>query len=264
MRSPLGRDAGPGRRVAPPVTASGGRASFAPGAAFILLTAFFCGSDLGAEYPDSPASAAPPPDSSNWTLLLNIEVYAADQDQIYREFRQTEVASIKDRHAHLLSELWRAGLLKDEIKEVLLRDHYRVVLFQVFGTHNAPNFVVRCHQTFPFPDTWTGFTPTLLLNDKVEWAPGQPQTSHALSVNNSTLASRTGGIVHSGDVLQYRIDLEQSESAREPAVSSNSDSETGPALSRKRVWKMSLWTNKLVVQGLKPSKPAKDPEGLGP
>ena len=68
------------------------------------------------------------------------------------EMRHAKAQSVWDRNAYVLSELWMAGLLKDQIKEQLVSEHYRVVLIQIYGNYNAPNFVVRCYQTFPFPD----------------------------------------------------------------------------------------------------------------
>jgi hypothetical protein len=68
---------------------------------------------------------------------------------------------------------------------------------------------LQSQQTFPFPDVWVGFTPTLYKNGEVNWAPGTPQTSHAMSVNSLLITSRTGGGFENGDVIYYTIKIEQ-------------------------------------------------------
>jgi hypothetical protein len=214
-----------------------------------------------AEAPEAEDRGRPLRQEAAWSVPFPLEVYAAEQEAIHRQFQQTTVLPVQRRNAYILSELWRAGLLKDEIKEPLVQEHYHVVLFQIFGNDNAPNFVVRCFQTFPFPNTWTAFTPTLYLNDKVEWAPGRPQTEHAMCLNNSTLTNRTGGVVGNGDVLQYRIDLQQTEPSRDLIRNGNTEREAA-ASGPKRVWKTSLWTNKVVARGLKETRPVIEPNRL--
>ncbi len=173
------------------------------------------------------------------TALLELDTYAAEQDGLLDEFCRTSVQAFKDRSAYLLSELWRAGMLKDEIKQQLVRDHYRMVLFQVYGNDGAPNVVVRGFQTFPFPDVWTEFTPTLYRNGQVEWSPGKAQKAHVMSINNSTITSQIGGALNHGDVLQYRIVLRQSGDA---------------TVGQMRPWEVSVWSNRLLVQGIQKSE----------
>ena len=179
--------------------------------------------------------------------LSDLDAYAAEQDRMLEELRHATAQSFWDHSAYVLSELWRAGLLKDEIKEQLVSEHYRVVLLQSHGSGGVPSFVVRCYQTFPFPDIWTEFTPTLYRNDQVEWAPEQPQRAHAMSQNNSTITSRSGGVVKKGDVLQYRIEVSQAKRD----LSDNRSVNTAQV----RPWRMTLWTNKLLAQGLKELRP---------
>jgi hypothetical protein len=142
-------------------------------------------------------------------LLLPIEDYTAEQEGVFEEFNRTEVPAYRNRDAYMLSELWQRGLLKDEIKERLVREHYQVVLVQIPSPLGVPNMEVRGRQTFTFPNIWTEFTPTLYVNDKVKWAPGKPQKAQAMSANNSTLTSWTGGEFKNGDVLRYKIELHQ-------------------------------------------------------
>ena len=81
--------------------------------------------------------------------MLAPRSFASEQEGLLEEFRKSPDESFRNRSACLLSELWRDGLLKDEIKEQLVRGNYRVILFQMPGNFNAPNFEVRCRQTFP-------------------------------------------------------------------------------------------------------------------
>ncbi len=163
---------------------------------------------------------------------LRNESYSVKQEQIYREFKDTRDAAVRERNAYILSELWKANLLSNEIKDRLVDDYYRLVLLQVYGNYQAPNFVVRCYQTFPFPSVWTRFTPTLYINGEVAWAPKDPQKGHAMSVNNSTITSRIGGVVKNGDVLQYEVKMSQE-------------------VDKQVVWEKTIWSNQVIAQGLK-------------
>ena len=195
----------------------------------------------------SPIIAAPTAPSVTTgpspAATLTPRSFACEQEGLLEEFGKSSNEPFRQRSAYLLSELWRDGLLKEKIREQLVRENYHVVLFQIPGNYNAPNFEVRGQQTFPFPEIWTEFTPALYRNDKVEWSPNQPQKAHAMSQNNSTLTSRIGGEIKNGDVLQYRIDIEQMDRSEGSAASSATTNHL-------RRWRMSLWTNKLVVQGL--------------
>jgi len=170
--------------------------------------------------------------SRDHAVLQPIEAYAAEQDGIWIEFQKTDVEAHRDRDAYILSELWKAGLLKNEIKDDLVERHYSLVLLQVYGNYQAPNFVVRCYQTFPFPSVWTDFTSTLMINGEVVRAPDGPQKEHAMSVNSSTITSRIGGVVRNGDVIQYQVRIREKQEGGTP-------------------WQMTIWTNKVVAQGLK-------------
>jgi hypothetical protein len=103
---------------------------------------------------------------------------------------------------------------------------------QIYGEYQRPNFVVQCSQTFPFPGVWTHFTPTLYINGEVIDAPKKPQRAHAMSLKNSTITSRTGGALKNGDIVQYQIRMHHE-------------------VDKEVVWKRTLWTNRVVVQGLK-------------
>jgi hypothetical protein len=91
--------------------------------------------------------------------------YISRQDEIFHEFTTSENPAMKARTSYILSELWRNGVLKDSIKDALADRYYKVVLLQVYGNYQAPNFVVQCQQSFPFPSTWTEFTPILYKNE---------------------------------------------------------------------------------------------------
>ena len=190
--------------------------------------------------------APPSAEDATRAALLELDAYAAEQDGLLDEFQRTSVQAFKDRSAYLLSELWNAGLLRDEIKEQLVKEHYRVVLLQIYGNYGAPNFVVKGYQTFPFPEIWTEFTPTLYRNHRVEWSSDKPTTEHAMSANNCVITSRIGGVLNNGDILQYRIVMRQAD--RSPRESSGNMS-----ADQVRPWEVSLWSNKLVVQGLEKS-----------
>lgn len=169
-------------------------------------------------------------DSSN--SKQSTELNPKKQKQLYQEFTAARETDDRERTAHILAEHWQSNGLRKNIKDGLVDRHYRFELRQVYGENQSPNFVVRCSQTFPFPDVWTHFTPTLYINGEAVWAPKKPQTSHAMSVNNSVVTSRVGGSLKNGDVVQYQIEMLH-----------EVDNET--------VWKRTLWTNQIVVQDLK-------------
>jgi hypothetical protein len=156
---------------------------------------------------------------------------AGRQETFYKVFNQTKDQTEKETAAQTLSDLWRAGLLDNQIKEQLLRDHYQLVLRQIPSKDGVPSWIVYSSLTFPFPDVYTDFTPTLYSNDQIKWSPGKPQTSCAMTATNNPITSMTGGVFKNGDVLQCRIDLGQT--------------------IRGQSWQTSVWTSKLVLQGLK-------------
>jgi hypothetical protein len=158
---------------------------------------------------------------------------AEAQRNIYNQFCQTQDPVVKDQDARRLSNLWHDGLLDDSIKDQLTQEHYHLELRQIFSSDGIPDFGVQCSQTFPFPDVYTDFTPTQFVNDQIKWAPSESQRSCSMTVSNDPITSQTGGVLKSGDVLQYKIDLTQT------------DRESG------RQWQISLWSNKLVLQKLR-------------
>lgn len=160
-----------------------------------------------------------------------ISEYEASQFDIYSEYQRTNDSAVKERNQYILSELWKENLLDNQIKSEITNNKYKLVLLQVYGNYRVPNFVVRCTQEFPFPSVWTKFTPTLLINDEVVWAPDKPQKEHSMVINNSTITSRTGGVVKNGDVVQYKVLLQQFQ---------------GEEL----LWQTNLYTNKVVAQGI--------------
>jgi len=156
---------------------------------------------------------------------------AKQQEGIFKEFNDTAIQAERSHDAKILSDLWRADLLKDEIKDQLALDHYHVLLRQIVSPNGVPAVVVDCSQTFPFPDVYTAFTPTQYLNDQVSWAPGSPQKSCSMTVTN-TLTSMAGGAFKNGDIIQYKIELMQKDT------------------DRGRSWQKSLWSNKIELRGL--------------
>jgi hypothetical protein len=193
---------------------------------------------------------------------------AEQQGSIFKEFNQTNNEAEKDRDAHILSNLWHDGLLDDGIKDQLVQDHYQLVLRQIIRSDGGPSFKINCSQTFPFPNISTEFIPTRYLNNQVKWFPGETAKSHhglgAMSDTNSIQPcpdcvgilyefasghNESGFIQYmeiiggggmqgwypaeykNGDVVQFQIDLMQT-------VNGHS-------------WQTSLWSNKIVLKGLK-------------
>ena len=147
--------------------------------------------------------------------------YLPEQQEIlYQQFSATQN---KDA-AQALAGVWREGFLKDELRDRLVQAHYRLVMQQ--RPANYPVWEVRIYQTFPFPDIYTEYTPTLYLNGELKQSLGQ--SSHAMSATNNPVASMAGGEFKNGDVLQVKVDMKQ-----------------------KRQWQASLWTNKITLEGLK-------------
>jgi hypothetical protein len=201
------------------------------------------------------------------------------QEIIFQAFGQTQNQLEKGRDAQVLSDFWRASLLKDEIKEPLVQEHYEFVLRQRNMSGGGISALeMRCNHTFPFPDVHTTFTPILYVNDKVSspderetlvtnrtvlyvngkvaspdeeaaWATRNgpinrithqnkwPSFQQGTRAMNGTVADvamfggNIGGNFKNGDVLQCKMDLEQT-------VNGHS-------------WKTSLLSNKIVLQGLK-------------
>ena len=153
------------------------------------------------------------------------------QEEIFKGFRQTKDPVEKDRNAQTLSDIWGAGLLSDEIRDQLVQDYFQLVLRQISPSYGVPSWIVHSSQNFPFPDIYTAFTPILYSNDQVKWSPGDPQSSCAMTATNNPIASMSGGVFKNGDILQCRVELRQTVNGR--------------------AWRKTLWSNKIVLQGLK-------------
>ena len=155
------------------------------------------------------------------------------QEKLAQKFDQAEDSADKQHSAHNLSRLWRTGFLADQTKRQLVERHYRLVLRQL--PKEWPSWEVRIEPLFPFPHVWTDFTPTLYQNGRVKWSPGRPQTSRAMDdagkPSGDPIASMGGGEFRNGDVLQCKIDLAQKVDGQP--------------------WQITLWTDKVVLQGLK-------------
>jgi hypothetical protein len=158
---------------------------------------------------------------------------AAAQLKIYNEFRETQDPTVKDRDGHHLSDLWHDGLLDDDIKDQLAQEYYHLELRQIFFSDGIPRFGVECSQSFPFPDVYTEFKPTQYVNNQIKWAPRESQRACSMTVINDNITGQSGGVFTNGDVLQYKIELTQT------------DRKSG------RQWQISLWSNKLVLQKLR-------------
>ncbi len=201
------------------------------------------------------------------------------QEIILQSYGQTQNELEKSRDAQVLSDFWRNGRLKDEIKEPLVQEHYEFVLQQRNMTGTGISALeMRSSQTFPFPDVQTSFTPLLFVNDKakspdeaatpvanrttlyVNGKVASPEQQAAWEARNGPVTRITyqnkpplfkprtwamnetvpivamfggniGGNFSNGDVLQCKIDLEQTVNGH--------------------YWKTSLWSNKIVLQGLR-------------
>ncbi len=160
-----------------------------------------------------------------------IKSLAEEQGRLCGELETAGDPATKARNAHILTELWRSGLLRNEIKDSLVDRYYRAVLLQFRGPYPDLHFVVRSHHTLPFPAVYTSFTPILYANDKAIWSPGRPQTTHAMSNNNGMLTSLSGGFgkIKVGDVLHYSITMQQE-------------------VDKEIVWEKTILTNKITVQ----------------
>ncbi|MEI8314765.1 MAG: hypothetical protein WCG79_04860 [Verrucomicrobiota bacterium] len=148
--------------------------------------------------------------------------YLPEQQEIlYRKFSETNNTDA----AQTLAGVWREGFLKPELRDRLVQEHYHLVLQQRPAIY--PAWEVRINQTFPFPDIYTEYMPTLYLNSELKQSL-LGQSSHAMSATNNPVTSMAGGEFKNGDVLQVKVDMKQ-----------------------KRQWQFSLWTNKITLEGLK-------------
>jgi len=154
------------------------------------------------------------------------------QEQILHEYETSESDSVKARNAYILSQLWKKGLLRNEIKDFLVDKYYKLVLLQPYGNYHVPNLVVQCQQTFPFPSNWVRFTPTMHRNGQVQRVHDRPQTGHAMSQNSSIITSWTGGGFENGDVIFYEIRIDEKRN-------------------KEVVWERVVRTNEVVLEGLK-------------
>jgi hypothetical protein len=71
------------------------------------------------------------------------------------------------------------------------------------------------------------------VNNQIKWAPRESQRACSMTVINDNITGQSGGVFTNGDVLQYKIELTQT------------DRKSG------RQWQISLWSNKLVLQKLR-------------
>ena len=147
--------------------------------------------------------------------------YLPEQQEIlYRKFTETKNAEA----AQALAAVWREGFLKAELRDQLVQEHYRLVMRQKPAAYSI--WEVRIAQTFPFPDIYTEYQPTLYVNDELKQSLGS--SSRAMSASNNPVASMAGGMFKNGDVLQCKVEVRQ-----------------------KRQWQTTLWTNKITLEGLK-------------
>ncbi len=179
----------------------------------------------------SKPSDSVPTWNANIILTEPVENCSPWQLEILIEYEKSKDEQVKARNAFILSNLWEKGLLENDIKDFLVEQHYKLVLIQSYGNYSAPNWQVQCQHTFPFPDKWVSFTPTLYKNEQVEWAPDKPQKEHAMSQNSSIITSLTGGKYINGDVIYYSIKIEEKDK-------------------EKIVWEKTVKTNQVVLRGL--------------
>lgn len=150
------------------------------------------------------------------------------QATLYDAFSQATNKNERERLAQKLSGMWRDSTLRDEVKEKLAQEQFHVVMRQLPG-RDYPSWEANADFSFPFPDIWTDFTPTLYVNGEVRWAPGSPQLSRSMSVSGSTpLTSMSGGTFKNGDELQCKIVLRQA-----------------------KKWETTLWTNKITLEKMR-------------
>jgi hypothetical protein len=146
-----------------------------------------------------------------------------------KTFADTKNRLTKQYVGTMLERLWRDGFLDDKVKEELTKQYYRLDMRQ--QRLGIPGWEVRLEQTFPFPDVWTQFEAKLYKNNKLVLPLGNWQGEHAMNARVNSLAMMSGGPFRNGDVLQCKIELAQKIRGRE--------------------WHISLWTNKIVLEGLK-------------
>ncbi|HUT28448.1 MAG TPA: hypothetical protein VMX13_01555 [Sedimentisphaerales bacterium] len=156
--------------------------------------------------------------------------YSNTQEQLLIEHEKTTEASVRARNAYVLSNLWKDGKLRPEIKDYLVDKYYKLVLLQV--GHSWPAFTVQCQQSFPFPDNYVQFTPRMYRNGEVVRFPEHSEKGHALSINSSIITSWAGGSFDNNDMVFYEIKIEE-------------------IMEEKAVWERLLRTNEVLVRGLK-------------
>ena len=84
----------------------------------------------------------------NYELLLAAKSRAR-QEALSRQFEGDGPASEKEASAQMLSRLWRAGFLEDQVKRQLVEKHYRLVLRQLTGV-GLPAWMYEASGRFPF------------------------------------------------------------------------------------------------------------------
>ena len=199
------------------------------------------------------------------------------QEIIFQSFGQTKNELEKSRDAQVLSDFWRDGRLKDEIKEPLVQEHYEFVLQQRNMTGTGISALeMRSRQTFPFPDVQTSFTPLLFVNDKAK-SPDEAATAvtnrTTLYVNGKVASPEQQAAWEARNGPATRITHQNKPplfksrtwamNGTVPVVAMfggniGGDFKNGDVLQCKtdleqtvngHHWKTSLWSNKIVLQG---------------
>jgi hypothetical protein len=148
------------------------------------------------------------------------------QDALYERFSEVGTRSEKDRLAHTLADLWQDGTLVDRLREKITQEHFHIVLEQ--PKPDVPTFYLRAECTFPFPNVWADFAFTWYVNGESKWASDIFTSTQLMSASNLCCRADASSSFHDGDFVQYRLDLKQEQQ-----------------------WQVSLWSNKLLVQGIK-------------
>src|SRR5579863_2616551 len=99
----------------------------------------------------------------NYELFLTA-ASGARQEAAVKDFDTETNAQKKQETAGILSNLWQAGFLEDATKKKLLEEHYRLVLDEIQLGPEVSEIRVQCDPTFPFPEVFADYTPTLYVN----------------------------------------------------------------------------------------------------
>jgi hypothetical protein len=173
--------------------------------------------------------------------LLQAATSPAKQEALVKQFDEQQNAARKQAAGVVLSELWRAGFLADFLKTQLLQEHYHLVLLPDPLDKGISGWKLQCQPTFPFPDLFAEFTPTLSVDNQIKWAPGSPQTVIAMTVpqkgSNHSIATMGGGWpglamnfgITPGVVLKCKVDFGQKIQGRP--------------------WQATLWSHEIKFEG---------------